>query len=365
MQYDIAVVGGGIAGISVAARLADRASVVLVEAEAAIGYHATGRSAALYTECYGPGVIPRLTKASRDFLVGLTGPVATPRGLLFVGGADQRSTIEALRNRFSSNVDDLALVGADGMADLCEALDTDVVHVGLYEPGAMDLDVHALSMEFRRMALLGGADVRLEFRVDRITGDGPWLLGSSLGELSAGIVVNASGAWADEIAAMAGVSPLGVLPLNRSAFLFDPTMDMRSSPMVVDADERWYFKPDGPNVLGSAASEIRSSPIDARAAEEDVALGIERINESTTFGIRSVKSTWAGLRTFTPDRVPAVGFAADNDRFFWLVGQGGYGIKTSPALSEYAAGLILDGTVPSTLRSFGVDEQSLTPLRFS
>lgn len=364
MHYDIAVVGGGIAGISVAARLASRASVVVVEAEAQLGYHATGRSAAIYTECYGPGVIPRLTKASKEFLVNVPGPVATQRGLLFVAGAGQHETISALHSRFSLTVDDVALVDRTDVAELCSALDMESIDHGLYEPGAMDLDVHALSMEYRRMAMQDGANIRLEFRVDRIEGGSPWLLGSPTGEVTAGIIVNASGAWADVVAALADVPPLGVMPLNRSAFLFDPQIDMRSSPMVVDADERWYFKPDGPNVLGSAASEIPSRPLDARAAEEDVALGIERINDSTTFGIRSVKSTWAGLRTFTPDRVPAVGFAQDNDRFFWLVGQGGYGIKTSPALSEYAAGLILDGAVPDRLEGFGIEEEALTPRRF-
>ena len=364
VEYDIAVIGGGIAGVSVAARLAGRASVVLVEAEAALGYHATGRSAALYTECYGPGVIPLLTKASRSFLADRPDPFVGPRGLLFAGHRHQKASIAALHETYSTNVADLEVLDATGMAELCDVLNTDSVQYGLYEPGAMDIDVHALQMEFRRVAKEHGADIRLEFRVDRVSTGARWTLHSSLGEVSARIILNAAGAWADHVARMAGVAPLGVAPLVRSAFLFDPGRDMTRSPMVVDADEAWYFKPEGPNVLGSAASEIAAEPKDVRATEEDVALGIERINEVADFGIRSVKSTWAGLRTFTPDRVPAIGFDRDSDRFFWLVGQGGYGIKTSPAVSELAAGLILDHAVPDRLRAFGIDESSVTPTRF-
>jgi D-arginine dehydrogenase len=181
--------------------------------------------------------------------------------------------------------------------------------------------------------------------------------------IDARIVVNAAGAWADQIADLAGVDKIGLTPLLRSVFTFYVGAESVTWPLVVDAGEQWYFKPEGPNVLGSGASELPSDPVDARPPEIDVALGIEKINTATTLSIRSVRNTWAGLRTFASDRIPVVGFDRTAPGFFWLAGQGGYGIKTSPALGELAASLILTDTIPATVSAFGVTRESLAPER--
>jgi D-arginine dehydrogenase len=364
MNADVVVVGGGIAGVSVAAFLADRADVVLVEAESSLGYHATGRSAALYTECYGAAVIPRLARASKWFFTSPTEPLGSPRGVLFVEDESQETTIDDLEALFSPSVPDLERLSGDDAASHCPALRPEHITAGLLEPGAMDLDVHGIETSFRRQAKAGGAEFMLDHEATHIERSNGWTVDAGGISITARIVVDAAGAWGDDVAQLAGVAPLGLLPLKRSAFLTATEMDAHAWPLVVDSDETWYFKPEGPNILGSAASEILVPPSDARPDEIDIALGIERINEATTLGIRSVSSTWAGLRTFTSDRVPAVGFDPDNTGFFWLVGQGGYGIKTAPALGQAAAGLILDGTMPETLEAHGVTEASVAPGRF-
>ncbi len=255
MTFDIAVIGGGIAGLSAAAALSEHTSVVLVEAEPMLGYHATGRSAALYTECYGPGVVPYLTKASRPFFTG-TG-LASPRGVLFVGTADQAATTAELFALFSTTVADLALLTAEEVAERFPVADTSVIREGILEPGAMDLDVHGIQMAFRTTAMANGATILLEHAVAAIARTmEKWTLRAGDDVITASVIVNAAGAWADRIAAMAGVAPLGLAPLARSAFLCDPGLDASTWPMVIDVDEHWYLKPEGTNLLGSAASEL-------------------------------------------------------------------------------------------------------------
>jgi D-arginine dehydrogenase len=183
-------------------------------------------------------------------------------------------------------------------------------------------------------------------------------------EIEAGTVVNAAGAWGDAVALMAGFDPIGLTPFLRSVFTARIPMPTADWPFIIDANERWYFKPEGPNILGSAASELASEPCDARAPEIDIALGIERVNSLTSLGVRSVVNTWAGLRTFTPDRTPAVGFEGEDSRFLWVVGQGGYGIMTSPALGEIAASLIISGGLPQRMAAFEITQESLSPARF-
>jgi D-arginine dehydrogenase len=365
MEYDVAIVGGGIAGISAAAHLASDTRVIVLEAEPMLGYHATGRSAALYTECYGPGVVPKLTGASRSFFTDGPESLCRPRGVLFVGTDRQETTLTDLRETFAPTVPDLVEVGPRDIASMVPVLDTDLITRGLFEPRAMDLDVNGIEAAFRTMVLDARGHIVLDGRVTSIEAlPGGWGITAGDRSVTAAIVVDAAGAWGDHVAAMAGVEPLGLVPLKRSAFIFDPHTDVATWPMVIDAGERWYFKPEGPNILGSAASEISSEPCDARADELDVALGIERINEVSSLDIRSVTSTWAGLRTFTKDRIPAVGFDAGRPDFFWLVGQGGYGIKTSPAVGRIAAGLIVSGAVPGDLLDRGITARDLSPGRF-
>jgi D-arginine dehydrogenase len=364
MDCDVAVIGGGIAGLSAAAWLAPRCSVVVIEAEDTLGYHATGRSAAAYTECYGSEMIRRLAKASFHYLVSEDG-LTSPQPVLFVAAPDRRHRLDAVYDRYSPLVPDLERLSPSEVSTACSALGSESTAGGVREPGALNLDVHALLTGYITTVKRSGGQILTGFKPHSIERTGRrWRIASADADVTGTIVVNAAGAWGDEVAAMAGVEPLGLCPLLRSVFTFTTDHDTSDWPLVVEADVDWYFKPEGPNVLGSAASELSSPATDVRAPELDIALGIEKLNTATDFGIRSVRNTWAGLRTFTADGTPAVGFDDAVRGFFWLVGQGGYGIKTSPALGQLAAALILTGSVPESVSAFGVTSESLAPDRF-
>ncbi|MCL1598829.1 MAG: FAD-binding oxidoreductase [Actinomycetia bacterium] len=364
MQTDVLVIGGGIAGLSAAAWLSAETDVIVVEAEEFLGYHTTGRSAALYTECYGDGPIRRLTIASREFLTSHDS-VTSPLPVLFVGGVEDADVLDEMYEMFSPLVPTLERVSPTSVAELCAAFEPDATSGGLYEPLAMELDVDALQTLYTRTSRDNGATILTSARVRAIERVGStWTVHAGEHQIEASIIVNASGAWGDAVAEIAGVRPLGLTPLLRSVFTTTSPMPNTGWPFVADAKERWYFKPEGPNILGSAESEIPSPPCDARTPEIDIALGIERINEATTFSIRSVNNTWAGLRTFTPDRVPGIGYDTEHDGFFWLVGQGGYGIMTSPAIGEVASSLILTDTVPQRLVDLDFTRGSVAPERF-
>lgn len=364
MNADVIVIGGGIAGVSAAAALSRRASVVLVEAEGSLNYHASGRSAAMYSECRGSEAIRLLTKESRPYFTNPDEGFTTPRPVLYVAPHDEPGRIASMMTELQPLLPSLREIGSEEIVEVCDAVRPSTVSSGMLEPDAMELDVDLIASAFRREAKGTGVSILLDQRATTATHTaGLWEVTTDIDTHIAPIVVNAAGAWGDEVAAMAGVAPIGLAPLKRSVFLFDPQRDATNWPLLVDTGERWYLKPEGPNVLGSAASEEPSPPVDARPDELDIALGIERISETTNLTIRSIRSSWAGLRTFTPDRTPAVGFDAAVEGFFWLVGQGGSGIKTAPALAEYSAALILDGTAPSwsTARLDG----ALNPGRFN
>lgn len=365
MHVDVAIIGGGIAGLGCAAHLAARAQVVVIESEPTLGFHATGRSAAAYTECYGAEPVRRLAQASKHYFVDSDEPLSISRAVLFVAAHGMDSTVEQVLATFSPLVPTLQRLSPDEIADLVDVLPPDLTAGGVLEPGALDLDVHAILTSFvAEVRALGGA-ILTNSPVTKIVRIGDmWKIRAGDDEVTAATLVNAAGAWGDHIAELAGIEPLGLVALKRSAFTFDAGVDAHDWPLVVDADEQWYMKPEGPHVLGSAASEILEEPTDARHDEIDIALGIERINGATTLAIRSIKNQWAGFRTFTPDRIPALGFASGADGFFWLVGQGGYGIKTSPAMGAMAAGLILDNRVPDKVAQFGVTREMLDPRRF-
>jgi len=365
MNVDIAIIGGGIAGLSAGAWLAPRCDVVVLEAESTLGYHATGRSAAAYTECYGAETIRRLAKASHQYLTA-TDDITTPLPVMFVAGDNDPGAIDDLLDTFLPLVPSLERLSPSDVVDRCSAFAPSTIAGGVLEPGALNIDVHALQSGYERTIRSSGNTIATAAPVVKITPmpNGRWSIEAGHLHIDARVIVNAAGAWADQIAVMAGVDPIGLTPLLRSVFTFDSGVDSATWPLVVDAREQWYFKPEGPNVLGSGASELPSGPVDARPPEIDVALGIEKINSATTLSIRSVRNTWAGLRTFAPDRVPVVGFDNTAPGFFWLAGQGGYGIKTSPALGELAASLILTDSVPDAISAFGINRDALAPGRF-
>ncbi|HHC09365.1 MAG TPA: FAD-binding oxidoreductase [Actinobacteria bacterium] len=351
-RVDVVVVGAGIAGASAAYELAAHGDVALVEREPVAGYHTTGRSAALYTESYEKGPVQLLTLASGPFLRDppddfVDHPLLTPLPVLYVATAAQLETLDRIVAEVAGRTE-LRRLGGEELHQACPALDPTRLVAGLLEPAAHEIDVHALHQGYLRGARRRGTATLLDTAVTALRRrDRRWEVRAGETVLVADVVVDAAGAWADEVAVLADVEPLGLTPLRRTAFTFGAEgHDLTGWPMVVDADERFYFKPERDQLMGSLADETPSEPCDARPEEIDVALAIERITAVTDFTIRSVRRTWAGLRTFSPDRLPVVGFEPTADGFLWLAGQGGFGIMTAPAMARLAAAIVAGGPLP-------------------
>jgi D-arginine dehydrogenase len=239
--------------------------------------------------------------------------------------------------------------------------------VAVLEPDAMDIDVAALHQAYVQGLRARAGTIHRNAPVVAIErGDNGWRVRTPSGEFDTALVVNAAGAWCDEIAAHAGLPRIGLQPLRRTAFTCaaPDDVDVRSWPLVADVDDRYYFKPEGPQLLCSLADETPSPPCDARPEEVDVALAIERINAATTLELRHVRRAWAGLRTFAPDRSLVIGIDPDAPGFCWLAGQGGYGIQTAPAAARAAVGLVTEGRLPADLLALGVTADQLSPARF-
>lgn len=366
-RFDVAVVGGGIAGTSAAFFLSARCSVVLVERETTLGFHSTGRSAAVFTECYGEPVVRRLAIASRPFLDrppdGFSDhPLLSARGIAFVATHEQADRLDDLTASQQVLVPSVRRLSSVEATDLCPVLDPAVVAGGVLEPQAMDLDVHALHTGYQRGLTQRGGDIRSGFGLEAAVRVGDdWVIQSGDEELRAGVVIDAAGAWCDEVAGAAGVAPIGLVSKRRTAFTFapPPDADHRSWPMIIDLDEQFYFKPEGASVLASPADTFAMEPHDVRHREEDVALGIERIQSVSSLSVRSIESAWAGLRSFVRDNQPVNGWDDAVENFYWLAGQGGFGIKTSPAMGEYAAAMILDGAPLEDHLAVGLDPVAL------
>jgi D-arginine dehydrogenase len=374
-RTDVAVVGAGIAGASVAAVLAERGvDVLLLEAEPAPGRHTTGRSAAVFTENYGGVAVRHLTIASRRFLEspppGFTDvPLLSPRGALWVAGPQQLENLDRLTTSARRLVPTVERLDGAGVRERCPALDPAAVVAGLFEPEARDIDVDALLQGYLRRARREGARLLTNARVVEAqrSASGRWRLSTTAEEVDAGWIVDAAGAWADEVAVAAGARPVGLEPKRRTAFLLDPPdgADARRWPLVIDVDERVYFRPEGGRLVASPADETPSPPCDARPEELDVALGLERLGALLGRELHHASRPWAGLRTFAPDRVPVVGLDPSVDGFLWLAGQGGFGIQTAPAMAAAAAGLLLNGTLPADLLGRGLTAAALAPDRLA
>jgi D-arginine dehydrogenase len=242
----------------------------------------------------------------------------------------------------------------------------DVFSCAALEPGACDIDVHALHQGFLRMAKAAGAIVVANAELVSLERGANWHITTSAGDFEAEVVVNAAGAWAEELARMAGATPVGLKPLRRTAISIEPPGGLNVShwPGVFAADESFYFKPDAGNLLASPGDETPSAPCDAQPEELDIAVCVDLIERATTLSISRVVRSWAGLRTFTPDRSPVVGYALECAGFFWLAGQGGYGIQTAPALSEVAASLALGRPIPAHILAEDLTAEALIPARF-
>ncbi len=369
----VVVIGAGIAGTAAAWHLAEHASVVMVEREAHPGAHATGRSAALHTETSGAPVVSALAAASRPFLVEPPDGFAdhallSPRGLLWIARAAERDTLEEKAATAEAQGVEVHRLDSLQCCELVGVLRPEAAHAGVFEPHAMNIDVDGLLQGFLRGARRRGAELHMDAGVTALAARaGGWRVQAGEQHWDCDVVVNAAGAWCDAVAGLAGVAPLGLRPLRRSVFVFPPPEGVSAAgwPMVWDIGNRFYFEPEGPLLLVSPVDEIPSEPCDARPETEDIALGVEELEAATTLQVRGVRRTWAGLRTFAPDRVPVAGFDSDHPGFFWLAGQGGYGIKTSPALGRLAAALITGQCEPPPLAPEFVDALSPARLRTS
>jgi D-arginine dehydrogenase len=371
-DVDFLVVGAGIAGASAAAELASHGRVVVLERESQPGYHSTGRSAALYTETYGNRVIRALTVASGRFLrkppAGFADhPLLTPRGTLFIARADQRATLDAAYRELKDLAPAIEQLDAAAARALVPVLDPGYVAAGVYEADATDMDVHGIHNGFLKTLRARGGRVVTDAEVTTLARRaGRWHATTPAGAFSAPVLVNAAGAWCDVLAGIGGVTPVGLVPKRRTAFTFDPPpgIDARAWPAVIDADEQFYFKPEAGKVLGSPADETPVPPSDIQPEEIDIALAVERIEKSSSLRVRRLDHKWAGLRSFVADKTPVVGLDDSAEGFFWLAGQGGYGIMTSPALGRTVAALLTEGKIPADLAELGVTKEALAPARF-
>lgn len=368
---DILIIGGGIAGASLAHALTPGPSVLVLEAESQCGQHATGRSAALYSETYGNATIRALTMASGPFFRHppekfTDHPLLHARGVLHVARADQMDRFAPLLMELQAQVPSInPLTGAECQM-LVPILRDHYAAAGILEPGACDIDVDLLLQGFLRAGRKQGARVLTDAPVTALARDGDgWIVDSKAGSFQARTIVNAAGAWADQVAAMAGVAPIGLVPMRRTATLVDPPPGINPTylPFMIDIDEQFYVKPDAGKLLLCPADETPSEPCDAQPEELDIALAIDRVEQACIIDARRKGRSWAGLRSFVPDRSPVIGFDGAVPGFFWLAALGGYGIQTAPAVASLAAGLIRGEPVPDRLLTLGLDPDAIRPGR--
>ena len=370
-EVDAVVIGAGMAGASAAYFLAPHARVAVLEREAHPGVHATGRSAALFSETYGSPQVRALTRATRPFLqrppAGFAAhPILAPRGTVIIGDAGKVDAVEAMHAAMAPHTPGLTLLSPAELLAMVPVLRPEAARIGLHEPGAADIDVNELHQGFLRGLRARGGQLRLDVAIRAIerTASG-WEVDAGDAVYRAPLLLDAAGAWADQVARMAGVAPLGLQPKRRSAFVFEPPagVDVHRWPFVCDIAETFYFKPDAGLLLGSAANADPVDPHDVQPEEYDIALGIHNIEQATTMEIRRPTRTWAGLRSFVADGDLVGGFAPDAPGFFWVAAQGGYGIQTSAAMGETCACLALGRPLPGHLADAGLSAAMLSPAR--
>ncbi len=371
-RFDFIVVGAGMAGVSVAAALASTARVALIETESQPGFHATGRSAALFAPNYGSPLFRALTRASAAFLRAppdgfVAQPLLQHRGALYVAREDQQPQLESTRRMIEaarSGVEVLTPAEARGRVP---CLRPGYVSAALYEHDVHDIEVGALLQGYLRQARARGAQLYLATRCSAPRREAQvWHIPRQGGTLTAPVIINAAGAWADELAAACGALPLGLRPLRRTAALLDapPGVSFAGWPVVFDVDEEFYFKPDAARLLISPADEEPAPPGDVYADDLTVALGIERIQAALDLEVRRVPHSWAGLRTFAPDREPVIGYDPRVPGLFWCAGQGGYGIQSAPAAARLAAALAHGEEIPAEIAAEGLTAERVSPARF-
>ncbi len=361
-SFDIAVIGAGIAGASVAAALAEHVSVILIEKEQHPGYHSTGRSAAMYIPSYGPPMIQALTKASGEFLHKppidfCTTPLLNPRAEMLIARKDQLAAIDKFMQHHSADKN-VHRLDAIEVRKQCPLLKKNYAVCGILDTSGNDIDVNTLHQAYLARFKASGGVLTTSSQVTELRSQSPgWSVVTSKAKYTTDIVVNAAGAWANEVGAMARAERIGLVAKRRTALTIDtpPDINTASMPLVADIDEAFYIKPDAGSLLLSPANEDPMPPCDVQPEELDIAVCIDEVEKAFDFKVTSIKHKWAGLRSFVSDNEPVAGYSEKAGNFFWLAGQGGYGIQSSPALSKYAASMILGNEIPSDLISHGID----------
>lgn len=368
---DFIVVGGGIAGASAAWRLAEQGRVLLLEAENQPGYHTTGRSAALYSRRYRNALIRGLAAASGAFLENppdgfADHPLLTPRGLLVVADADGE---EALARQFTPDQIDAGIAREVTLPEalaLAPVLDPDWLAGAMLVPGAADIDVNGLHRGFLAALRRAGGEIVTDAEITSgRREDGVWHLETRAGAFAAPVLVNAAGAWVDHVAEACGVRPLGIRAKRRTCITIDPPAgsDVARWPMVMEAAEAFYFKPEAGRVLVSPCDETDLPPQDVQPDDVDVATAVDRLERATTLKVDRITHRWAGLRCFLADHMPVAGEDPEAPGFVWLAGLGGFGIMTSEALGRAAAAAATGSALPGDLTAEGVDLAALSPMR--
>jgi len=360
-DFDVIIVGGGIGGASLGSEIAAKRRTLIIEAERHCGYHSTGRSAAFFLESYGGPEVAKLSTASRDFLLN---PPANFSEHSFLRSRGDLHIMKGELPELPASIE-TRIVEREELERTIPGIKPEW-HRALFEPGCADIDVAALHAAFLRAFRRAGGTIRTDSRLHSASRIGDeWHLELEDGsELTAGIIVNAAGAWCDTIAALAGVAPIGLVPKRRSIFTFSPPSDLDAThwPLFGSVDERWYVKPDAGLLLGSPANADPVPAQDVQPEDLDIAHAIDRIEAETTLAVQP-RRRWAGLRSFVADGDLVGGFAPDAPGFFWVAAQGGYGIQTSAAMGEACAALARGLPLPARIAAFGLDAAALAPDR--
>lgn len=371
---DFLIVGGGIAGLSAGAALSRHGRVILLEAEDALGYHSSGRSVSFSHYGIGDAAVRGMTLASRPFFEAppegfATAPLAATATALYFAHADDVGRLEALGAGMARFTDAIRPVDPAEIARLCPIVRTGegAAVTALFDPTGLKLDADALLQSYVRALRASGGEVLTGQRVIAIERqDECWQARTEAGDaFAAPMLVNAAGAWADRIAGLAGVKPLGLTPKRRTVIVVEPPADADIArwPFVHSAASDFYMLPEAGRLLVSPADEVDDEPGDAGPDDYDIALAADRLEHYTTLSVKRIAHRWSGLRTFTADRVPTAGFAPDAPGFFWLAGQGGYGLQTAPAMAEAACALATGGAWPETHAQAGVRPDMIRPER--
>jgi D-arginine dehydrogenase len=370
--YDFMIVGGGIAGASAGFALAEFGTVLLLERESQFGYHSTGRSAAVFLKSHGPDVIRALASASKPFLLhppdGFSDyPLLKPRGMLLIGGHDDAAALDRTAEECARYVAGVRRLNAAQAREMVPVLRSDYLGGAVFDPEAMDIDVHSLHYGFLRglRARDGRTITDAELTSVERTGE-YWGARTRSGNFAARVLINAAGAWCDKVAGLASAASVGLIPKRRTAFTFQPPSGTSPEtwPVVHDLHETFYFKPDAGRILASPADETPMEPCDAHPEDIDVAAAIDRIQRCAFLPVTHIEREWAGLRSFVSDGCPVIGYDPQVAGFFWIAGQGGYGIETSPAIGRLSASLIAAKGVPRDLADLGVHAEAVSPARF-